>query len=99
MANELDAEDTEILNRYLEIGALTIASYDGEGSPIYEIQEISKEIAPELWESHQQHVDKVFFDLLESEDAFVEFDEDLKEKIFLTDRGFDVAKEYGIVEI
>ena len=57
-----DDNDDEILAYYLEIGVVNLEGMDENGEMIYSIdQEMAKEYAPELWQSHVNYVDKSFF--------------------------------------
>jgi hypothetical protein len=88
----------ESLDYYLEIGAIEVAGIDEEGEFIFKVTQKAKELAPELWESHQDHVDEVLLGLFEEGLLNVSYDENLEAHIELTDEGKRVAKEYGLVE-
>ena len=87
------------LDYYIEIGAIDIVGVEDDGEFIFKINPIAKEIAPELWETHQDHVDGVLLELFEKELVTVIYDENLNATIELTEEGRIAAKEYGIVEI
>ena len=56
-----DKNDDEVLAYYLEIGVVNLEGMDENGEMIYSIdQEMAKEYAPELWQSHIDYVDKSF---------------------------------------
>ena len=94
-----EKEDDMRLEYYLEIGAITIAGVDESGEMIFAIEEIAKEIAPELWQSHQEYVDAGLLKLYEEGLMEVEYDENLEATLHLTKEGYLAAKEIGLVEM
>ena len=82
----------EILEYYIEIGAIEIAGVDKEGEILFSITEKAKEIAPELWESHQTHVDNTLVELYKKGLIEVEYDENLEAKIKLSP---EAMEDYG----
>jgi len=89
----------ERLAYYLEIGALSIEGVDKNGEMIFCISESAKEIAPELWQSHMEYVDKSMLELYEAGLVEVEYDENLEATLHLTPEGHRIAKEKGLIEI
>ena len=51
----------EIMDYYLEIGAIEISGVDKDGEILFSITEKAKELAPELWQSHQEHIVSLWF--------------------------------------
>jgi hypothetical protein len=95
-----DKDDDGLLNYYLEIGVVNLEGMDENGEMIYSIdQEMAKEYAPELWQSHVEYVDKSLINLYEAGLAEIEYDEDLKATIHLSPEGQKLAKEMGLVEM
>jgi len=92
-------ESDEKLAYYLEVGAVSLEGMDENGEMIYSITELAKEIAPELWQSHIEYVDKSLMELYEQGLVEVEYDENLEATLHLTDEGHRVAKEKGLVEM
>jgi len=94
-----EEENEAKLAYYLEIGAVSFEGVDESGEIIYAISEDAKELAPELWQSHMEYVDKELIDLYEQGLVEIEYDEDLQATIHLTPEGRRVAKEKGLIEM
>jgi len=95
-----DKDDDEVLAYYLEIGVVNLEGMDENGELIYSInQEMAKEYAPELWQSHIDYVDKSLINLYEAGLAEIEYNEDLQATIHLSPEGQKLAKEMGLVEM
>jgi len=94
-----DREDNLKLAHYLEIGAIEVAGMSEDGEVIFAISEDAKEIAPELWESHMQYVDKTLMELYEKDLIKVEYDENLEATITLSGEGLKIAKERGVLPV
>ena len=95
-----DKDGDEVLAYYLEIGVVNLEGMDENGELIYSIdQEMAKEYAPELWQSHIEYVDKSLINLYEAGFAQIEYDEDLQATIHLSPEGQKLAKEMGMIEI
>lgn len=87
------------LQYYLEIGAITLEGMDENGEMIFAINEKAKEIAPELWQAHIQHVDESLLKLYEKGLMQVEYDENLEATLHLSQEGHRMAKEMGLIQI
>ncbi len=83
---------------YLSIGAIEFVGFDTDGEAIYQVNEIAKEVAPELWQSHQEFIDKNLLDLFEKGFLEVEYDENLEATFHLSEEGKRVAKEIGLID-
>ncbi len=95
-----DDKDDEVLAYYLEIGVVNLEGMDENGEMIYSInQEMAKEYAPELWQSHTDYVDRSLMVLYEAGLAEIEYDENLKATINLSEEGQKLAKEMGLIEM
>ena len=92
-------EDDDRLQYYLEIGAIELEGVDDNGEVIYSISEKAKEVAPELWESHTEWVDKALIDLYESGLISIEYNENLEATINLSPEGYDRARDLGLIEL
>jgi hypothetical protein len=88
----------ETLDHYIEIGVVEVAGIDEEGEFIFKVTEKAKELAPELWDAHTEHVDEVLLDLFEQGLLKVSYNEDLEAEIELSAEGKEVAKQYGLIE-
>ena len=92
-----DADD--ILNYYIEIGAVEVAGISEDGEFIYAITEAAKELAPDLWEAHEKHVDESLMSLYDMGLVSVSYNENLEATLELTEEGKVMAKEFGIVQM
>ena len=92
-------DSSDRLEYYLSIGAITLEGVDESGEIIYAITEAAEELAPELWESHIEHIDQSLIKLYEEGLLSVEYNEDLEVKFTLSPEGHSKAKEYGLIEI
>ena len=84
---------------YLEIGAVSLEGMDESGEMIYSISENAKDLAPELWQSHLDYVDKSLLELYEAGLVEIEYDEDLQATIHISPEGKRIAKEKGLIEM
>ncbi|NBQ65702.1 MAG: hypothetical protein EBT95_09295 [Verrucomicrobia bacterium] len=95
-----DKNDDEMLAYYLEIGVVNLEGMDENGEMIYSInQELAKDLAPELWQSHVDYVDRSLIELYEAGLVEIEYDENLQATLHLSPEGQKIAKEKGLVEI
>jgi hypothetical protein len=95
-----DKNDDEVLAYYLEIGVVSLEGMDENGEMIYSInQELARDLAPELWQSHIDYVDKSLIELYEAGLVEIEYDENLQATLHLSPEGQKIAKEKGLVEI
>ena len=92
-------DDDEKLSMYLEIGAVELAGMDEHGEFIFQITEKAKNIAPELWKAHQDHVDRSLIQLYEAGLIKVTYNDNLEATIEMSEEGHKLAKELGLVEI
>jgi DNA-binding MarR family transcriptional regulator len=88
----------ETLDHYIEIGAVEVAGIDEEGEFIFKVTEKARELAPELWDAHTEHVDEVLLGLFEKGLLSVSYNEDLEAEIELTPEGKEIAKQHGLIE-
>jgi len=84
---------------YIEIGAVSLEGMDETGELIYSISENAKELAPELWESHIEYVDKSIMELYEAGLVEIEYDENLNATIHISPEGQKLAREKGLIEM
>jgi hypothetical protein len=92
----MDPDDA--LNYYIEIGVVEISGIDEEGEFIFKVTPKAKELAPQLWEAHEQHVDEVLLGLFEEGLLNVSYNENLEAHIELTDEGKQIARDYGLIQ-
>jgi DNA-binding PadR family transcriptional regulator len=95
---EDEANDAR-LAYYLEIGAVSFEGVDESGEIIYSITDLAKELAPELWQSHTNYVDKSLMELYEQGLVEVEYNENLEATLHITPAGQKVAREKGLIEM
>ena len=92
-------EEMERLSHYVEIGAVELAGVAEDGEFIYKITQRAREVAPELWEAHEEHIDNSLLELYEMGMMRVSYDEELNATIELTEEGHQIAKDMGIIPI
>ena len=92
-----DSEYKKRLEDYIEMGAIEIAGVDSDGEVIFQIMEIAKEIAPELWQSHEDWVNGALLEMFEADLISVEYNEDLEASIKIYDERMEIARDYGLL--
>ena len=97
--NLFEEDDSALFKHYVEIGAIDFVGVEKNGEAIYKVNEIAKDIAPELWQSHIEYVDKSLMELYEQGLVEVEYDENLEATLHLTEEGKKIAKLRGLVEM
>ena len=85
------------LEHYIEIGAVDIAGMDEEGEILFAITDKAKDLAPELWDAHQKHVDESLMELYKRGLIEVEYNENLEAEVKMSEEGLRLAKEFGII--
>jgi DNA-binding PadR family transcriptional regulator len=83
---------------YIQNGAIEVSGIDDSGEFIFQITEKAKEVAPDLWEAHEEHLNKTFLELFDRGLVNISYNEDLEATFELTEEGKKVAKEYGLIE-
>jgi DNA-binding PadR family transcriptional regulator len=99
MEENFEFNSDEKLEYYISIGAIELAGVDTTGEFIYKITEAASEVAPELWDAHEEYVDKSLMDLYEKGLVNVSYDENLEATLELTEEGKKIAKEMGIIQM
>ena len=94
-----DESNDEKLAYYLEIGAVSFEGMDENGEIIYAISEDAKELAPELWQSHIEYVDRSLVELYEQGLIEIEYDENLEAIMHISPEGQKIAREKGLIEM
>lgn len=97
--DERDEQFEMDLTYYMQIGAVNLVGLNDDGEAVYEITELAQEIAPELWQAHIDYVDSAMMELFEAGLLNVEYDENLEATIHLTEEGYEIAKEYGLINL
>jgi DNA-binding PadR family transcriptional regulator len=92
-------DDDDKLAHYIEIGAVELAGMDESGEFIFQITEKAREIAPELWEAHEEHINNSLMRLYKEGLINVTYNEDLEAVIEMSPEGHRVARELGLIEI
>jgi hypothetical protein len=82
---------------YSKIGAIEVSGIDEDGQFLYTILEKAKEVAPELWKVHIEHIDDMVLDLYKRDLAEIEYDENLEAIVHFTEEGLEEAKKIGII--
>jgi hypothetical protein len=96
--NEDEMDEDMKLAHYLEIGAIELEGMDEDGEIVFSITEKAKELAPELWEAHIEHIDESLIALYEMDLIEVEYDDNLEAIIKIKPEGYEMAKEMGLLE-
>jgi predicted transcriptional regulator len=99
MMDDLEPEDGEMLDYYIQLGAIEVAGISEDGEFIFGITELAREVAPDLWEAHANHVDQSMMQLYEMGLVNITYDENLNATFELTEEGKKVSKDFGIIEI
>ena len=95
-----EEEALEQIKYYIEIGAIRLAGYNDEGEAIFELNEnVTKDLAPELWEAHMEYVDDNLAELFQEGLMNVEYDENLEATMHFTQEGYEIALEKGIIPL
>lgn len=94
---EFEDSDDSRMAYYLEIGVIELQGVDENGEMVFSINESAKDLAPELWEAHSNYVDKTLIELYEAGYVKIDYDENLEAMISLSEEGFKIAKEKGIL--
>ncbi len=98
-----DFDEEEIMDKiqhYIDIGAIRVAGFTEDGEAIFELNEnTTRELAPELWEAHEQYIDAELLELLDNDLMQVEYDEDLNATFNFTLEGYEIAKSRGIIPL
>jgi hypothetical protein len=92
-------DEDEKLAFYLEIGAIEVMGIEDDGEFIFKITDAAKELAPELWEAHEDHVNSTLVELYEKGLINVSYDESLEAIIEITPEGMDIIKASGLIDI
>ncbi len=95
-----DEEALKQIQYYIDIGAIRLAGYNEEGEAVFELKEdVTKDLAPELWDAHMEYVDSNLAELFEDGLMNVEYDENLEATMHFTKEGYDIAVEKGIIPL
>ena len=88
-------DEQELFEHYVSIGAVEFDGMDQDGEPMYKVNDIAKDIAPELWEMHLSVVEDTVLDLFKKELIEIEYDEELNANIRLSPEGLEFLRENG----
>jgi hypothetical protein len=89
----------QMMEHYVEIGAVTVNGIDMSGNFIYVITDKAKELAPDLWEMHHEMIDEALVGLFEQGLIEVEYDEDLNANMKISDAAREVMYQLGYVDM
>jgi hypothetical protein len=89
----------QMMEHYVEIGAVTVNGIDMSGNFIYVITDKAKELAPDLWEVHHEMIDEALIGLFEQGLIEVEYDEDLNANMKISDAAREVMYQLGYVDM
>ena len=102
MAEDFDLSDEDfedLMNYYIEIGAVEVSGVLKDGQFIYKITDSPQELAPELWQMHTEAIDDAMIDLYQKGLVQVEYDEELNAQIKLSKEAKELMEEYGFVDM
>jgi hypothetical protein len=98
-----DYDEEEIMMKiqhYIDIGAIRVAGFTEDGEAIFELNEdVTSELAPDLWNAHEDYVESELIDLVNNDLMQVEYDENLRATYNFTEEGYQIAKSKGIIPI
>ena len=89
----------QMMEHYVEIGAVTVNCIDVSGNFIYVITDKAKELAPDLWEMHHEMIDEALVGLFQQGLIEVEYDEDLNANMKISDAAREVMYQLGYVDM
>jgi hypothetical protein len=89
----------QMMEHYVEIGAVTVNGIDKSGNFIYVITDKAKELAPDLWEVHHEMIDETLISLFEQGLIDVEYDEDLNANMKISEAAKEVMYQLGYVDM
>jgi hypothetical protein len=89
----------QMMEHYVEIGAVTVNGIDKTGNFIYVITDKAKELAPDLWEVHHEMIDEALIGLFEQGLIDVEYDEDLNANMKISDAAREVMYQLGYIDM
>jgi hypothetical protein len=89
----------QMMEHYVEIGAVTVNGIDKSGNFIYVITDKAKELAPDLWEVHHEMIDEALISLFEQGLIEVEYDEDLNANMKISEAAKEVMYQLGYVDM
>jgi hypothetical protein len=89
----------QMMEHYVEIGAVTVNGIDKTGNFIYVITDKAKELAPDLWEVHHEMIDEALIGLFEQGLIDVEYDEDLNANMKISDAAREIMYQLGYVDM
>ena len=92
-------DEDEKLAYYLEVGAIEVVGIQDDGEFIFKINESAKDLAPELWDAHEDYVNDTLLDLYEKGLINVSYDESLEAIVEITPEGMDIVKAAGLIDI
>ena len=92
-------DEDEKLAYYLEVGAIEVVGIQDDGEFIFKINESAKDLAPELWDAHEDYVNDTLLELYEKGLINVSYDESLEAMVEITPEGMDIVKAAGLIDI
>lgn len=94
-----EEEFNDLMDHYLEIGAVEVAGVLEDGEFIYKITELAEDVAPELWHIHMSAIDDAMMDLYKKGLVEVEYDENLNAEFKVSKEGKELMESMGFVEM
>jgi hypothetical protein len=91
----MEEEASNLFDHYVAIGAVELDGVAEDGELMYKVNDIAKEIAPDLWEAHMGFVEETIIELYKKELIEIEYDEDLNANVRLSEGGIQVLRDSG----
>ena len=92
-------EEYDMLEHYLEIGAIEIQGVNEDGEVMFSISEIAKELAPELWQAHTDYVDQTLLKLYSDGLIEVDYNENLEATLLVSPEAKSILAEFGLTDL
>ncbi|MBM3211185.1 hypothetical protein FJZ33_03130 [Candidatus Poribacteria bacterium] len=93
-------DNEKLLSHFIELGVVNIEGLDEKGEILYSINEdLAREYAPELLQSHQDYVDRSLIELYQAGLINIEYNENLEATIHMGPLGHQAAREKGLINI
>lgn len=92
-------EEEDYMQHYIDIGAIEIIGVDPSGEFLLSITDKAKDVAPELWETHIEYIDKTLLDLFDKNLLEIEYDEELNVNFKISEKGKQLINQAGLFGI
>jgi hypothetical protein len=87
--------EEDILAKYIELGVISIEGIDDDGEFILSLTDKAQELAPELFQKHQEYAESMMLEWYKNGWINITYDEDLTAYVQMTEEGEKIIKESG----